>query len=284
MGNQMFQYAAGKALAIRYGVELKIDLSFLLQNTKQNGDFIARPYELSLFKHITDRTVDTEKQYLPKFLRTLRSILKLNQPPVYYEPSFQFNASLFEQKPPLLMDGYWQSEKYFIIQEQAIRNAFTFPSLEADDLNIAGLHEVKDNNSISVHVRRGDYLNKQVLAFHGICSRNYYEKAIDLMNKKHPGAIFFFFSDDPEWVKQELVQLTTNYRVIEGNSGRDSWKDMLLMSNCKHHIIANSSFSWWGAWLNNDLKKTVVAPRQWFSEFNQMNTTADLLPAGWVQL
>jgi Glycosyl transferase family 11 len=280
----MFQYAAGRALAEQKQEKLKIDLSFLMMNKMQNGDFVARPYELGLFPEVNEQTVDVEQLHLPSIVRRIKKKLQIGQFPVYHEPTFQFTSALSELELPVLIDGYWQSEKYFIAYEELIRRIFRFPTFSSADESNALLSELKQLNAVSVHVRRGDYLNSQILQLHGLCSLSYYQTAIAYIQAKFPDAVFCFFSDDIEWVKQELVQLTPNYRIAEGNGGTNAWKDMCLMSNCKHHIIANSSFSWWGAWLNPDAEKTVIAPKQWFNTTDAYYATTDLLPDRWMKM
>ncbi len=284
LGNQMFQYAAGKALAAQHQTKLQIDLSFLKQNPNTKGVFIAREYELHNFDQIRDEVFEFENLYENRLVRKFKSFFRKKEVSRFFEKSMAFDPDFFKVQPPVLLDGYWQSEKYFNTHEQVIRKAFTFPHLSAIDKNLEVLTEIKAVNAISLHVRRGDYLNKLILEFHGICTLNYYDESIAFMKAKYPDATFFFFSDDTAWVKQELVLLTDKYRIVEGNSGADSWKDMFLMSSCKHHIIANSSFSWWGAWLNSNPEKTVIAPKQWFKVLNEKYNTMDLLPPGWMQL
>ena len=136
-------------------------------------------------------------------------------------------------------------------------------------------------NAVSLHVRRGDYLsNPKSKAAHGTCSPEYYRAAIRHMAEVTKQPCFFVFSDDMDWVRQHL-QIDYECQYIEHNSGTESYNDMRLMSLCRHHIIANSSFSWWGAWLNQRTDKIVIAPQQWFMNDN---VTQDLYPQGWVKL
>ena len=141
------------------------------------------------------------------------------------------------------------------------------------------------NNSVSVHVRRGDYvLDKNTQEFHGVCGVDYYLDAIKLIASKMDDLLLVFFSDDTEWAIEEFKNLPYSLIFIDHNKGENSWKDMFLMSNCKHNIIANSSFSWWAAYLNQNQNKMVIAPKQWFADPTKNSETSDLIPESWIRL
>lgn len=284
LGNQMFQYAAGKALATARQTELQIDLSFLLANTQSSEGFVARAYELHLFPGIKERTTDIEKQWQPVLWRKLKHKLGLFQPNIYHETAYSFNKDFFKVAIPVVLDGYWQSEKYFHSIESLIRKAFVFPEFAANDRNLEVMKLIYANNAVSVHVRRTDYLQKHASEFHGVCSADYYERAIQKITELVENPFFVFFSDDPGWVEANLAVYAGRFTVVKGNSGEASWKDMFLMSNCSHHIIANSSFSWWGAWLNASKHKIVIAPEKWFRTTDAFYNTGDLLPGSWLKL
>ena len=136
-----------------------------------------------------------------------------------------------------------------------------------------------------MHVRRGDYVNDTATrSVHGACSVEYYTNAFAYMQQQFPDAAFIFFSDEPAWVHDTFIKHLPGSMVMQNNNGADSWKDMYLMSQCNHHIIANSSFSWWGAWLNSKKDKTVIAPKQWFADTIKNETTTDLIPGNWIRL
>jgi hypothetical protein len=286
LGNQMFRYAAGKALAAQRKADLQIDISFLIEHANDTGDHVARKFELMLFPNITDKVIDLEKRHLSLRLRNIRKRLKfLRKPiPLFKEGAYNFDAALLSVTPPAIIDGDFQSEKYFADQQALIRESFIFPLLNVNDENNKIVAQIVNSNSVSVHVRRGDYLHKPIMALNGVCSREYYEEAIALMEQQHPGASYYFFSDDPEWVKNEIVQFAPNHTIIDHNTGNNSWKDMYLMSLCRHNIIANSSFSWWGAWLNRNENKIVIAPQKWFATTDPYFNTKDLIPESWIKL
>ncbi len=288
LGNQMFQYATAKALALKNNCALLLDLSFLEQTATQIKDgFTIRQYELDIFNHIAQNffadvqrkqfTVSSQKtQWLKR--------LGLSYPKIYHEPSFEFNENLFKQKPPVLLEGYWQSEQYFIKEAASIKKDFSFPARGATYENNALLSSISAGCSVGVHVRRADYLHPAIAAQHGTCSEEYYIAAIQYIQSSFPLAIFYFFSDDPAWVKNVFTDHLPNSVLVKNNTGANSWKDMYLMSKCRHHIIANSSFSWWGAWLNDQPEKMVIAPKRWFADSKRNDTTCDLIPANWIRL
>jgi hypothetical protein len=142
---------------------------------------------------------------------------------------------------------------------------------------------IKNSISISIHVRRGDYVSDGFTQqFHGNCSLEYYSNAISLLASNNVDFTLIFFSDDCEWVKEQFKNLTYSKMFIDHNDGENSWKDMLLMSSCTHNIIANSSFSWWAAWLNDNPKKTIIAPKNWYAD-TKLNTD-DLIPPQWIRI
>lgn len=179
----------------------------------------------------------------------------------------------------ILYLGYWQTEEYFKHIRPLILKTFRFNPEKLSKLSTACYHKIQEECSVSVHIRRGDYLfenNKQ--RFYGICDLNYYKRAILLMQEKVHYSRFYVFSDDIEWAK-ENIQIS-NAVFIDWNVGKDAWQDMFLMSQCKHNIIANSTFSWWGAWLNTNPDKLVISP----SHFMNTNKKSDIIPAGWLTI
>lgn len=282
LGNQMFQYAAGKALACRHGVEVKVDLSEL---NKQAGEqYTQRHYELGIFD--SGIQVATENE-LRDFTGGDRSRLRRE---VQRRLPFLFNSLCavesgaayhpqFESYPRhTMLQGFWQSERYFRDYEQEIRNDFRFRSsvLEAT----RSLREtIASCEAVSLHVRRGDYVsNPSANQFHGLCSPRYYEQAVRHLAALHPDIRLFVFSDDIAWCRENL-SFSQSVQFMETGS---PYEDLYLMSQCRHNIIANSSFSWWGAWLNAHAGKIVVAPQQWFQDPSV--NTSDIIPASWIRL
>ncbi|MHC1697482.1 MAG: alpha-1,2-fucosyltransferase [Geobacteraceae bacterium] len=178
------------------------------------------------------------------------------------------------------MDGYWQSEKYFAAIRALLKNEFTLRvPLDGDDLQLA--EKIRTCNAVSLHVRRGDYLtNPQAAKHHGTCDRDYYDQAVSFIKQKIPAARLFIFSDDPQWSEANMsYDLPTT--IVSKTDGTTEGRDLTLMSSCRHHIIANSSFSWWGAWLGDNPEKLVIAPMHWFND--PARSTGDLIPEGWLR-
>ena len=282
LGNQMFQYAAGKSLAIKTNQQLKLDISSF-------QDYILRPFELDYFnisyKLATDDEVHSHTlEAHPLLGRISRLLLKKDifaNPLHYRERFFGYDAELLKIKKSIYLSGYWQSERYFADNSEVIREEFTFKGLMSQrNLEIA--NRIQSTNSVSLHIRRGDYVNnRNAHAFHGLCTLEYYDKAINYISSRLGFAHYYIFSDDIDWAKK-YMRIPRPHTFIGHNYGAESYNDMRLMSICKHHIIANSSFSWWGAWLNPSNDKIVVAPRRWFK--SDKHCTTDLYCPGWIVL
>lgn len=283
LGNQMFQYALGRQLSLLNQTELLLDCTFL--NTSHPGH-IKRDYELGIFP--IKARIATEKELKPYRRLERNKIVRLTQ---HFAPSL-FSHSLIREKthafdPEILtapdnswLNGFWQTENYFIQIEELIRKDFEFsPSLS--ELNKTLAAKITSCESLGIHVRRGDYTKPETQAYHGICSMEYYQKAVEVMRKRTNIQEIFIFSDEPEWVQQHLTFAVPS-TYISHNTGKNSYEDMRLMSLCKHNIIANSSFSWWGAWLNNHKNRIVIAPKVWIAD-KQVNTV-DVLPVNWMKL
>jgi len=204
--------------------------------------------------------------------------LGMHFPCEYIEPHFHFDDAFVRVGRDKILVGNWQSEKYFSEVSDVLRKDFMPRSLDDRLLRIS--ESLRSVDSVSVHVRRGDYMsNSAAHNFHGVCEMDYYRRAMDFLRSKVPGAKFYVFTDDPIWVK-ECFPCDASWELVDQWDGKASWMDMWLMSRCRHHIISNSTYSWWGAWLNASHKKVVVAPNRWFN--SESIDTSDLLPAGWL--
>jgi len=283
LGNQMFQYAFAVLLAKKNGTGVFLDKNFFSLREKKVG-FTPRNFELNIFgnKYLEATHSQLLSFYNLSFLDKIKKKLRLNYPKIYNESVFGFNQSALNIKAPVYLNGYFQSSKYFIGYEELIKHLFLFPINELDILNKELLTTIKNANTISVHIRRGDYAEDKVTQqFHGCCSIEYYQKAIAVLMNRYSDFTLVFFSDDVNWVKEQFENLPYPKLFINNNSAENSWKDMLLMSSCTHNIIANSSFSWWAAWLNENTEKTVIAPKKWF-EAKELDTKT-ILPEEWIQ-
>lgn len=181
----------------------------------------------------------------------------------YREYSVNFDPEVLRKEPALLL-GCFQTEKYFADISDQVRDAYRFRNLELTESLRFYERQMEKSESVSVHIRRGDYLDpKYSPLYAGICDEAYYERAIARMKALVPGARFFFFSNDTAWVKAHYQ--SPEFVVVEGNDEDSGYADLYLMSRCRHNIIANSSFSWWGAWLNGNPQKKVIAPKRWLN-------------------
>ena len=283
LGNQMFQYAAGFALARRTGQMHCLDISDFEDYHLHQG------FELEQVFAITSKLAD--KKQVRALLgwragklakRVLsRPILKgLRGRSFLVEPHFNYWAGMPGPEGHQYLSGYWQSERYFLDAQEHIRAEFAFKKpLEGVNTKLASA--MANTTSVSVHVRRGDYLsNPKNHSLMHVAEPSYYQAAISRIVSRVKDPEFYVFSDDMAWAKENIT-LDYPCTYISHNSQADSYIDMQLMSKCQHHIIANSTFSWWGAWLNPSRKKIVIAPKLWFR--NGM-PDQDLIPSHWTRL
>ena len=281
LGNQMFQYAAGYALSRRLSATLKFDVSDFSSYKLHNGlellNIFNCPLELAS-QHEIEAILGrrTNIGILRRFILLAYKHLRPQHIAIdRYRPEDLFNV-----ETPVYIKGYWQSERYFKDYSQEIRGIFTFRPAMGDQ-NLETVRQILDGNSISIHVRRGDYVtNLKAAAELGVTPISFYRSAISYVESRLPSPRFFVFSDDPDWAKSNLrTGFPTEY--INHNHGSCSFFDMQLMSRCRHHIITNSSFSWWGAWLNPSHEKIVIGPRKWFANPKRLHNPC---PAEWVLL
>jgi hypothetical protein len=279
LGNQMFQYAAGRALARRLGVPLRIDSSGF-------RSYSVHDYCLH---HFALKAVEAEDGDVPngraesRWARALRRLGVGTELKVFRERGFAFDSEVNMLPDDTYLDGYWQSERYFSDMEGELRRDFEIVTPPTTQ-NAEWLTRIRsDAGSVSIHVRRGDYVtNASANAVHGTCTLEYYMRAArHVADKTDAPPTFYVFSDDPDWVAANLhLGYETTY--VRHNDAAHNYEDLRLMSACRHHVIANSTFSWWGAWLNSARDKRVVAPVQWFRD--EKMDTRDLMPPSWTRL
>lgn len=275
LGNQLFQYAAGRALARRYGLRLKLDTSdfhryklrpFLLPRYSLEYELVNR-FEASLLR--------ASKVRFGKLAWTLLDLRVIDE----HQEAFQ--AIRIGSARRVYLRGYWQSEKYFEDCAEIIRRELV-PRAAPNDENARMLNRIRGGASVCVHVRRGDYVaNPSANAFHGLCGIEYYNAAAEHMTESLGRAVFFIFSDDIKWAKQNL-KFPGETHFVSHNSADVPEEDLRLMAACRHHVIANSSLSWWGAWLAKTPEQIVVAPKIWFR--GAAKQPEDLIPPGWIRL
>ena len=285
LGNQMFQYAAGRCLAHRLGVKLKLDIS--------NFQYVNnRSYELHLLNVIEDfstkedvfRIVGGNLQYnIDRIFRTRYFVKSIRQHANYYrQPFFHFDEKFFDMPDNSYLEGYWQSERYFEDVREVLRKEFTFKNALTKE-NEAIAKQIRERNSISIHIRRSDYFyNSKLHKVHGLLRSEYYERALEKISTKVSDPHLYVFSDDMEWAKEYMAFNAPTTYVMNNRQPGLAHQDMELMSMCKHNITANSSFSWWGAWLNSNPDKMIVAPQKWFKTSNI--NTKDVIPDSWIRV
>jgi hypothetical protein len=280
LGNQMFQYACGRSLALRTGHELVLETGLL----KRRHLTTPREFGLDAFniaaRLATRADMADGISLLGRVKRRLGVHVSATLPTIE-EPSLPSAPSLFPaQFDCLCLVGYWQSEAYFAAHADVIRRDLALRAGPAARLDAALLARLAAPEAVSLHVRRGDYVaDAKTNQFHGVCPLDYYRRAADHIAKQVRAPEFFVFSDDPGWVREHL-QLGFPLQVVSDGRLRD-FEELTLMSRCHHHIIANSSFSWWGAWLNPRPDKIVCAPRTWYAD--PTRDARDLVPAAWFR-
>jgi len=288
LGNQLFQYAFAKGTASKLGVDFILDRN--TYSAKDNEKNTYRKYSLDVFNSNIKFAKDTDKMGFVWFRRqkifeTFYKYLRLKRfflPFYYRERTFAYDENIFKQKDGTYFDGYWQTEKYFSHIRSNLRKEI------CEDVSLSEnakkySHEINTRDAISIHVRRGDYVsNPNILKYHGLCSMDYYKNSIDYIKEKITNPHFFIFSDDYDWATQNFLYLGKNCTIIKSLESKD-YEDIILMSKCKHNIISNSSFGWWGAWLNSHQEKIVIAPRKWFANAPKADTR-DIVPETWIRL
>lgn len=294
LGNQMFQYAFGRRLALENNVSLKLDVYSGFKN-----DSYKRSYGLNHFR-ILENIVSREEvrrfRRIESFgsLRRLYRLINLFRPRSNkYSVLREHSVTRFDLRAlktsttNIFIDGYWQSEKYFQPIKDLIREEFQVKS-PLEGLNLRLANEIHKSNAVCLHIRRfrgvlGSKGDCSAAKKHGILNLEYYSRGLRYLAKRHSKLHCFVFSDSPDWAEENLqlpypTTFVTHNHSVEGKD----YEDLRLMSQCKHHIIANSTFSWWGAWLCANPEKVVIAPKKWFNEPGR--DTRDLIPDSWHRI
>lgn len=266
LGNQMFQYAAGKALA---GKSLSFDTGFLQANQISTGNFSKRDMELSIFQNIKFKKPNKFLKYL--IIKNLPFFSKY----IYQSEKNEFIDFKAINVNHLYLDGYFQNELYFSFIRPQLLIDFEFPKISEHNEDIRR-KIMEDEAAVGIHIRRGDYLQPAIQAFHGLLGLDYYKSAKDEIAQKIKHPHYYIFSDDIAWCK---LNISFSNSTFVSNPLNKNWEDMHLMSLCKHNIVANSSYSWWGAWLNQNPNKIVIAPKKWFKEI-----PTNIIPPAWMKI
>jgi len=279
LGNQMFQYAFF-LYQNKYNENVYLDISdfkihkhhygFELKKTFQ-GVTVNSPNKKELSSLCVNNNFIILRIINKLFHISIVSPYEVREMPakMFVEP-FGYDKNIY-------YNGFWANKKYVDEVEEELRNIFRFTYVP-DGENLKLLENMRDKNTVSVHIRRGDFLKNKNIS--DCCDISYYQKAFKYMMDRDPECVFIIFSDDIEWAKENIT-FSRNVEFISWNQGEDSSRDMLMMSKCKNHIIANSTFSWWGAWLNPNKEKIVIAPKKWSEREKGINP---MLDEKWVLL
>lgn len=252
LGNQMFQYAFYLSL-LNKGANASIDTTMYEIVKMHNGFELSRVFGIqhssAQASFILKKWIQFLSRYRPKLL-------------VYKDSAYKYDKDVFYASQKYLL-GDWISYLYFEDIECIIKKNYSFKDINSTNLDTAAI--MKSTNSVSIHIRRGDYLN---LTNYNVCDEKYYTDAIKAIKERVVNPVFYIFSNDIVWSTEFIKKFDVRYIIVDNNQGADSYQDMYLMTQCKHNIIANSTFSWWGAWLNDNSHKIVIAPNKWFRNNN----------------
>jgi hypothetical protein len=278
LGNQMFQYAAGRALAMKRRMSLRLDVTafetyklheYSLWHLNIKAGLASRR-EIARFTDPSrfDRLLQKSLQFVPRLRRAVLT----------EKAYFEYDASILQAGGGAYLDGYWQNERYFKDIESVLRTELEVATAP-DPLSAEVAEHIKDVCAVSVHVRRGDYAaSAAAKALHGLCDLDYYAAAILRIRADVTAPHFFVFSDDPVWTRANL-RFEDPVTFVTHNRADRNYEDLRLMTLCQHHIIANSSFSWWGAWLGRNPGRRVIAPRRWLAADDV--DTSGVIPERW---
>jgi len=284
LGNQMFQYAAGRRLAEKNKTKLKLDLRLLLDRTPREH-FVYRNFDLDIFRIQENIAKSYEVKILSIGLK--RALFKLLGKDVQnrrciIEPHFHFYRELLDAPDNVYLDGHWQSYKYFADIEQIIRKEFVFKK-GFDAISMKMAQKIRSMNSVCINVRRADFVHNPIARKqHGVCSLAYYKQAEKIIYSNVNNPHFFVFSDDIAWCVDN-ISFNHDFTIVSHDCAGRKFDDYLhLMTLCDHYILANSSFAWWAVWLNPKKGKVVIAPKKWFN--NHTIDTTDLIPKNWIRI
>ncbi len=274
LGNQMFQYAFAK----EFNCPIYFDFSTLEIFNDDKSNFTARKYELTVFGKIKKMEINA------LFKRFILSKTPYN---LYLSKVLNIRLQIVKNNKDLIignvlyLNGFFQK---FHFENVNLFDLFSINQHKLKKKNQTLLLEIQSVNSVCVHIRRGDYLKPEIIKYHGVLEISYYQKAIEIIVNTVNNPKFYFFSEDIQFITDNFSNLK-NYQVeFISNKDEEPWVDLFLMSNCKHQIIANSTYSWWSATLNSNVNKIVIAPKAWYAEESLNKQTDELIPPNWLRI
>ncbi len=284
LGNQLFQFAAGLAAARRAGTELRAAVDMYEGYRLHHGYELTRVFAVALPEASAAEMQTCLGPLRSKVVRRLLGHFmrgSLRQGCVVFQPTVTYWPGIRELGGNAYLQGYWQSERFFDDAAGEVRAALMFRS-SPSAVNARWIERIEGCNSVGMHVRRGDYArSSKNRKLYAVCSPAYYREAMDHVLQHHRDARFFVFSDEPHWALQLFSDRPGIVEIVDHNRGAESYNDMRLMSRCRHNIIANSTFSWWAAWLGERPRKIIIAPRRWL---RPPGLDADMIPNRWTRV
>lgn len=275
LGNQMFQYALALKLASQ-GKQVKIDVTKYAEHHVHNDFELDKVFGISC-EYASEKEIRSLGYRKANHWTELLKKSPFGKKTIYNNETLAFDEKVLSMDGYYL-EGYWQCEKYFADIREKILETYRFPDFSTEQQK-QDAAQIQSSCSISVHIRRGDYLNYSY--YRDICTPEYYHKAMNYFREQFPGkAQFFIFTNDIPWAEEHFAAEDCHF--VKGNTGTQSFRDMQLMSLCRHNIVANSSFSWWGAWLNQNSEKQIIAPRKWINSLPE--DQVDIVPEDWIRM
>jgi hypothetical protein len=283
LGNQMFQYSIGIILQLENKINVKFDVDFF--KIKQDIDgFKLRNLDLDVFDVQLDELTKEERNYFlgSGKLITLKRFFR-GQPFIFYESESGYKNDWSKVIHNTYYFGYFQKFEFYKGYEKILMKSFQFNTNKISQKALEFANCFVEENSVSIHIRKGDYVNdKQTKSIFFNLDIEYYNNAIDHLSKLYMNLKFYVFSDDINWVVKNFNPKDIIFEIVELNNKEKAWEDMFLMTKCKHNIIANSTFSWWGAFLNPNPKKVIIAPKNWYNDSIKNQNAMEIYPTGWI--
>lgn len=287
LGNQLFQYATARSLAVHLQAELALDLAWFDLVSKipdvTPRKFALAPFDIQGTLQHEGAALFTTGNRLQRLIKKIFRALRPHSTKIHLvtEEKSTFNPRIFSLQGSLWLKGHWQSPKYFQNIRSLLQQEIGTPR-QLNPKNAELISTISSSNAIAIHIRRGDYVtNKQAAKRHGLCGMEYYKAGLKIAAHGLDNPHCYIFSDDTEWVRENF-KIAVPMTVVDINGPDDAHQDLWLMAACKRFIIANSSFSWWAAWLSNAKDKLVVSPKKW--AVRASHDTQNLIPADWIQI